>query len=376
MKIVTIQQSPDLGGAETFMLSLIKAFKENNNQVSLYTNKGKLFNFAQAQKIDVYQVPFVLDIIGNYKGLVKSILLLPFSFFYYVNLLNNLKNEKTDLILMSGFSEKMLITFVNLYFRIPVFWIEYSQLDQIFKRNFYFPRILYFLLFRFAKKIIVPTNFTKVKLSRSLPGSKNKFVVIPCGISIHKKSHEIPKSLSDKFIIGSVSRLTREKGQDILIKAFPDVLSKIPNAYLIIVGDGPDKKYFNDLVLENKIEKNVRIEGFVDDLSYYYSIFDVFVFPSVWDLEGFGLVIPEAMLYKKPVIASDLSHIGEIVEDGKEGLIFKKGNANDLSSSIITLALDFDRRKMMGNAGEKKVKSNYDIDKISKQYLKIFNEKN
>ena len=134
---------------------------------------------------------------------------------------------------------------------------------------------------------------------------------------------------SNNFIIGSVSRLAREKGQEYLINAMPYILKKVPSARLLIIGDGPDKIYFEKLITSLDLAKKVKITGFVKDLSKYYSMMDVFVFPTVWDLEGFGLVLTEAMSHKLPVIANNIGPLPANIQDGKNGILVDVKNKRD-----------------------------------------------
>lgn len=376
-KIAVIMQSPDLGGAETYMISLVKEFRKNNSEIVIATNSGKYLDEIKKNNFNFETVPYVLDIIGDWKGFLKSILIFIPAFLFYIKLLRRFKKNKIELILMSGFSEKMLVTFLSIFFRIPVFWIEYSVLDPVFKKNFYLPKFLYLVLNNFVKKIIVPTNATYEGIRKSLPIKKNKLSIISCGIEINEKKYKIPPEIKNKMIIGNVSRLTKEKGQDILIRAIPEVIKQIPNAIFMIVGDGPDRRYYEQLIKELGVFKNVRMPGFVVDVNYYYSLFDIFVFPTVWNLEGFGLVAVEAMSKKVPVIGSSNMPVPEIVIDNSNGIIVPKGDSNELAKAVIRLCLDEDLRKKLGLNGYRDVYEKYDIKIIAKKFMDLFeNESN
>lgn len=373
LSIAVIMQSPDIGGAETYLISLIKQFKKRGNSVLLATNKGKFYDLANSSHVKLRKLPFILDIMGNYRGLVKTIFLFPFTLFFYLKLLWELKNQKTDIVFLSGFTEKLLVTFLSVFFRIPVVWIEYGPLKSVFKRNFYIPKLIYIIVAPFSRKIIVPSENTLNSLKRDAFVRDSRLILIPCGVEIKEKSKKsIPKELQEKFIVGSVSRLTREKGQDYLIRAIPRVLEKIPNALFIIVGDGPDKDYYQNLVKELRVHNNVIMPGFVNNTEFYYRIFDVFVFPTVWDLEGFGLVIPEAMKYKIPVIGSNIGPVPEIIDEGINGIIVKQKNEEEIANAVVMLGLDENLRKRMGENGYKKMTAMYDIEKISSQIMKVF----
>lgn len=374
LRIAVIMQSPDMGGAEIYMLSLIREFELLGHLVILATNKGKFFDRAFSEKIKLRKLPMILDVMGNLRGLVKSVVFLPFALLFYLKLLSDFRKKKIDLILMSGFSEKLLVTFLSVFFRIPIVWIEYGRLETVFKRNFYIPKLLYVLLKTIPKKIIVPSLNTFNSLRTSAFVSEKKLKIIPCGVLKAKKRYEIPKELTDKFIVGSVSRLTREKGQEYLIKAIPHVLKKVKNSYFIFIGDGPDRKYFENLILRLGVETNVKVLGFVKDINYYYSLMDVFVFPTVWELEGFGLVTAEAMMNKIPVIGSDIGPVPEIIDNNKTGIIVNPSDEVSIANAILNLAQNEKLRIEMGQNGYEKAIAKYDIKKITQDFLNIFYE--
>ena len=114
IKIGIIQQSPDLGGAEFFMLALLTEFKNLDNEVILAANAGKYFNQAQKENIETQKLPGIMDVMGNTRGLVKTIVFLPFYLIFYLNLLWKWKKAKVDVILMSGFSEKIFVSFLSI----------------------------------------------------------------------------------------------------------------------------------------------------------------------------------------------------------------------------------------------------------------------
>lgn len=365
-KIGIIQQSPDMGGAESYMLSLIREFKKKDCEIYFASNKGKFYNYGKKISDKYSEIPFVLDVIGNYKGLIKSIVLTPFAIVFYIKLLFFYRKSGINIILMSGFSEKMLVTALSPLFGIPVAWIEYSRLRVVFERNFSIPRRLYLKFQNITQKIIVPTKYTKKGLVEE--GVKvEKIVVLPLGVNISYTVNN--KKGNSEFIIGNVSRLTREKGQQILINAMPEILKSIPKAKLLLIGHGPDKYYFKSLIRKLKLTKNVELKGYVKNLDELYKKMSVFVFPTIWNLEGFGLVTIEAMSKKIPVVASDSYPVKEVV--GKSGLLFKVGDSVDLAAKIIMLYKNNNLRKRIAEEGFKKTQEIYNIEKNAAKLLDI-----
>jgi glycosyltransferase involved in cell wall biosynthesis len=361
-------QTPDIGGAETYMHSLITQFVKKQHGVTLVTNLDRYIAMFDQKKISVEKMRYELDIIGDWKGFIKTLLVLPLAALFYIRLLRSFQRKKIDVILMSNFSEKLLVTFLTLFIRIPVVWIEYGPLESVLNKHLSIPKILYRFLNKVPKSVIVPTKNTKNHLLSHAKVSLSKFAVIPCGVDLPKKTSRDPllvKKLQRKFVIGNVSRMTRDKGQQVIIEAAPKILKHIPNAYFLLIGNGPDKKYFESLIKKAKLEDYFLLPGFVDDLNKYFSIMDIFVFPTVWELEGFGLVIPEAMIREIPVIGSDFGPVREIIDDNKTGLRFEAGNSQKLADAALRISEDNTLRKQIIEAAYQKAIKLYDIHKVS-----------
>lgn len=373
MNIAIIQQSPDIGGAETYMVSLVNEFVDRKNKVFIATNEGKYYNLVSSLPVTVIKLPFILDIMGNLRGFIKTCALTPFAIFFYLNLLRTFKRKKVDVILMSAFTEKLFVSFISKIVGIPVVWIEYGPLEPVFKRNFYIPKIVYRFAKGFPQKIIVPSENTKLSLIKDARVSLAKIEVIPCGVVIPKAGDlKKIKVYGNKFVIGNVSRLTREKGQDYLIRAMGRVSKENPNALLILIGDGPDRDYFQSLIKKLRLENNIKILGYIKDLESYYDSMDVFVFPSSWELEGFGLVVTEAMAHRLPVISVDSGPAPEIVKNKKTGLLVPPNNSAKLAEAVLFLQKNKEVAKEMGEAGYQKTIEKYDIGSISKKFLDVF----
>lgn len=374
-KIAIVMQSPDIGGAETYMLALIDNFLKQKTKIILVSNRGKFLNTASKFPIETIEVPYIMDIMGNLRGLIKTTLLLPFEFTFYVNLLSQFQKEKVDVILMSGFTEKLFVSIFAQFFKLPVVWIEYGRLETIFCRNFFIPKFVYSLCRNIPEIIIVPSKNTFESLRNEAKVSSEKLLLIPLGVSIGKKKKIVKEKLASQFknksIIGSVSRLTKEKGHEYLIRAMPHIIKKKSNTHLVIIGDGPDKKWYRRLVAELGISSFVTITGFIENLPDYYSIFDVFVFPTIWELEGFGLVTPEAMSYGIPVIASNIGPVPEIVDDKKTGILVQPKNEKAIADAVLDLLNSPKKRKKMGENAYQKARATYDITKNSSKMLEV-----
>jgi len=376
LNIGIIQQTPDLGGAESYMNSLVLKWLELGTTVYLATNLKRYADlYPKEVRIDLF--PYILDFNGDWKGLLKSFFFLPLSILYYIKLLFRYKRNKVDVLLASNFSDKLLVSFLSVFFRIPIVWIEYGRLHTVFKRNFYFPKVIYRLAKNIPKKVIVPSKNTLESLIIDARVSLSKLDLIPCGtaIPLHNKPNSILKrKLTGKYVIGNISRITREKGQDIIINAAPDILKVIPNAVFLLIGDGPGRSKSEQLIKEANLEDHFILPGFVEDVKDYYPLMDIFVFSTTWEMEGFGIVSVESMMYGVPVVASNIRPVSEIIDDYQTGLLFKPGNPQDLSKKVIELYENRNLRSKIIKLSREKAHKKYNIVSISQKIYEVLND--
>jgi glycosyltransferase involved in cell wall biosynthesis len=158
-----------------------------------------------------------------------------------------------------------------------------------------------------------------------------------------------------------VSRLVNRKGPHVLIRAFKKVLASVPDAELVIVGEGYLKPVLEMMTYDLGLSESVRFLGDVGSemLTQTYSSSDVFVLPSL-HAESFGMVLLEAMASEVPVIASRTGGVPEVVSDGKEGILVKPGDETELSEALMRLLTNENERSEMGRAGRKKALRDYD----------------
>lgn len=320
LNLLVVQQSPDWGGAEEWMSLLVeKCIQQYQVKISGITNLASLRKRWYKAGVKTRELPIVLDIIGNWKGLLKSIFYLPAAVIFYSKHILKAKRNGVNCVLMSGFSEKLLVTWIAYLCGLPVVWYEYGPLETVFKKNLYLPKILYRLTKHIPKRVLTISENTKNQLIPHARISSAKLKVIYPGVKSPKQTHFV-----DKPVIGSISRLTAEKGQRTLVQIWPEVLKHVPDAKLILAGDGPDRKYLQQLIDRLHLEDAVELMGFVDDTATFFSRIKVFVFAGTWELEGFGLVLAEAMSYRLPVIAYNkppmsevLAYAGELVSPAK-----------------------------------------------------------
>ena len=205
--------------------------------------------------------------------------------------------------------------------------------------------------------------------------TNSKIYMIPNGINLREiQNAEICNHIKVKHpSVLFIGRLERIKGVDILLRAISIIKKEMPEICGYIMGDGSLENELKELTKKLDMEENVNFLGFKSEkekYSYIKSV-DICIIPSRY--EPFGIVCLEAMACGKPVVASNVGGLPYVIEDGKSGLLFERGNAKDLANKIIFLLQNEDLRNKMGEAGQERAK-NFTWDKIAERTLKLYNE--
>lgn len=176
--------------------------------------------------------------------------------------------------------------------------------------------------------------------------NKEKMKIIYNGIDVRKYQQNVDRKKvlnelkipEDSFIVGMVGRLTKQKSPETFIKIAIELKDKINNAYFIWVGDGELRNETEELIKKSGIEDKIRITGWTNEVNKYISIFDVGVLTSKW--EGFGLALVEYMAASKPVIASNVGGIPDVITNGVNGILVDSGDFSEFCNAIINIKND------------------------------------
>ncbi len=190
-----------------------------------------------------------------------------------------------------------------------------------------------------------------------------KVHVIPCGVPVDESIPAPPGERSGappQFT--AVSRLLKIKGIDITIRAFAGVVAKIPEARLVIVGNGPDRQEFEALAAELGLSGSVRFTGWLseDGVRQQLRQSDVFVQHSLF-AEGWPVGVAEASAMRLPVVVTDFGGLAEQVVDGVTGLIVPAQDVGRMRDSMLRLARDPDLGRRMGTAGRERMARHFNV---------------
>ena len=188
--------------------------------------------------------------------------------------------------------------------------------------------------------------------------------------SAFRRRFAIPK---EHKIVLQVSWIIPEKGILDLLAAARLVTSRNPYVHFVVVGDGPFREEYTNKSIELGLRAHVTWTGLVEDpfTAGVYDAAEIVCQVSRWE-EVFGWVIAEAMAYRKPVIATRVGGIPELVMDEDSGFLIERGDVEKLAEKVLTLIADPARRQSMGIAGRKRVEANFDLQQNVAQLLEAY----
>jgi glycosyltransferase involved in cell wall biosynthesis len=221
---------------------------------------------------------------------------------------------------------------------------------------------------------ITLTRSDKEVMTDFLGIAGEKIEIIPNGIDPSLVSTTSTAPLGAQKLVGMVGRLTRQKGIEYLIRAMPTILSKHRNVRLLIAGRGEEESRLKTLVRQLRLEQRVKFLGYLDNPASMMRNLNVFVLPSVW--EGFPYVLLEAMVLKRPIVATDIFGVNEIIEQKVSGMLVRPRDPDSIAKAVIMLLSDNLMCRRMGEAAYRRVLDNFNlkgsIGKTMKLYRRLF----
>ena len=237
-----------------------------------------------------------------------------------------------------------------------------------------YPIVRHFLRFflRNADRTIANSSFTRDKI---VEVERRPVEVIPFGATLEERRAIEPKGPVKTILF--VGRLVERKGVAYLIRAMPRVLEKV-RAQLVIVGEGYRREALEQLIAEERLDEAVKLTGKVSDEAKrgWYETCDVFVLPSIvdskGDTEGLGMVLLEALGYRKPVVASRVGGIPDIVLDGEMGLLVPEKDPEALGEAIVSVLTDEHLAQRLGTRGHQYAKERFAWERIVNEIVGMY----
>lgn len=231
-----------------------------------------------------------------------------------------------------------------------------------------------------ADRVIAVSGSAAEFIGRFL--NDKRVTVIPNGVNVAKFAEpkevdveEINIATLEHPMLFAVGRLSFRKGFHLLIEAMPLVLGAHPDAVLYIAGKGGMMPYLNMLAEYLDIKSHVNLLGYVSDeaLPLLYGMSDVFVLPSLTS-ESFGITLIEAMSARKPIVASRIGGVPEIIQDNHNGLLFDPWHSKGLADRVNTLLDDEEYAGKLGKNAYRDALEKYDWSVVARRVEKVYEE--
>jgi phosphatidylinositol alpha-1,6-mannosyltransferase len=237
---------------------------------------------------------------------------------------------------------------------------------------------------RQARRIIANSQHTQQLLTVDWGVPPEKIVVMHPGVDTACFTPAPPSSAvrerlgwAGRRVVLTVGTLQKRKGQDMLIRALPEIRRQCPDVLYSIAGEGREREYLDRLVKEHHVGDIVQFRGVPkdDELIDCYQQCDLFALPNRqvgWDLEGFGIVFLEAQACRRPVIAGKSGGAPETLQPSVTGEVVECETPDNLARVVVALLNDPERRARMGTAGRRWVEERFSWDVLSRQAEELF----
>jgi glycosyltransferase involved in cell wall biosynthesis len=341
MKILILITKGEIGGAQVYVANLAEQLKINGHEITVGVGAGH--NDFLAKQCEKHGITLKI-----FKNLVRSFnvhksILFCSEFHRYLRI-----NDFDAVILNSSNTLPAALVAKRAHHKPKVIFVFHglSFLDpsckNILKRWLTLLPFKLFLPYVDEKVFVSKTNQSyaqKIKLVDKstviYPGVRKDFKSKDESVKFLSKN--LNANLNGKTIVGSIGRLAYPKNYEFLIGTFRALNKEKPNIIGIIIGDGPERKKYANLIKKNRLEKCFFLTGAIEDAGKYIKAFDVFVLPSIY--EGFSLTLLEALAAGVPVLASRVGGNPEAV-GYDEGQLFKVDDEKEFIEKLDRLLKD------------------------------------
>ncbi len=376
IKILHIITRLELGGPPILILDILKRLNEELFVSTIATGladspKRDMISFAKGIGLKVCVVPSLVRNICLHKDFISLI-----------RLLFLIKRERYDIIhchtSKGGFIGRLAARLAGAKV------IIYSPHGDIFEGYFSRPITRFFVLLEklaahYTDKIITLTKRGKKRFLEHGIGEEQQINHIYNGIDFKKFDITEDKSRGKRgelglckydFVCATVGRLVPVKGHTYLLKAIRRVVQVFPQAKFLFVGDGPLRQRLQHEIKLLALEGNVSLLGARSDIADILLCIDLFLLPSI--NEGFGIVLVEAMALGKPILATRVGGIPEIVVDGTTGILVPPKDSVAFAAAIIKLHKNPKLAYEMGQAGYRRARRIFDIESTVQKYEELY----
>lgn len=359
--VLHLCESSDTGGAESVLINLVENLDKNRyRSLVCLLSDGWLKHQLEKRKIETVVIPQPRS----------------FDVLWVFRVYRLLKDRDIHLMHSHEFATNVYASFLSRITGIPVVATAHGKNYYVEKWR---RRMAYRFVARRSAMVAVSYDLKRFLAQRvAIPASSIRVVHNGIDLSryaIYEGKHVVRTELgirADQHVIGTVGNLFAVKGQIYLLRACQEVARAFPSFVLLVAGEGEQLSILEKEASDLGIADNVKFMGFRDDIPSLLQAVDVFVLPSL--SEGLPLSILEALSLQKPVVATNVGGIPEIVEDGTTGYLVPPRNPEALAEKILLLLRHPEIAANVGQAGRKKVEKDFGLEKMVREYQSLYEE--
>lgn len=368
MRILEMVDKTFLGGGQIAVLSLAKNLDRGRFDVSVCTGKsGALVDEIKKNKMNYFPVTFRKAKAGKTIRAISSIL----------------RDQRIDILHTHGGVAGLFGRWAAHKCKTPVIVHTLHGIHYLHYRNPLL-KFLGILLERsfssFTDSLIFVSDGDRDKGQRYRLAPSEKMVVIKNGIDfsdyqkikVNNKVNRI-KELnleSSRSIVGTVARLHRQKGLIYLIKAAKKIVQIFPEVKILIIGEGPLREKLERRTNRLGLEKRVSFLGERKDIPELLSLLDVFILPSLW--EGLPFALIEAAALEKPVVATEVDGIREVIRDRDTGFLVPPKNPESLAQAVISMLQNRESASHIGKKLKKEICHQYTLSRMVEETQNLY----
>lgn len=361
---------PKVGGLENYAWNICKGLKNTYGWdiVAVASNHEENgYKEEVIEGIKIYRLPYWFKLSNT-----------PINFGWFIDIWKIIKKERPDVVNAHSPVPFIADVSANLSKRMNIPLVLTYHAGSMKKNNifdlvieFYENTFLNSIINNADKVICFHTDFIKKYLL-----NYSKLVKVAPGVDTDIFKYDKTKRPNSVIYVGKIDKTTSWKGLGILIKTLKEITEKNVRVRLNIIGEGNAVNMYKDMVNSYNLQYYVKFIGKLNSkkLALAMQNAKVLVLPSITDAESFGMVLIEAMACGTPVIGSNIGGIPQVIDNGKNGYLFKPGNTSDLANKIVKL-IDNDKLvSKFGLKGREKVEKYYTWDLAINRYFQIINE--
>jgi glycosyltransferase involved in cell wall biosynthesis len=361
VKILHIISSGGMYGAEAVILNMSRTLNEgpHSSILGVFSNSPnpnlELHHVAARAGIETHLIPCSGQIDRSAVTTIRQLTI----------------QTGPDIVHAHGFKADLYCYYALRHTRIPLISTCHTWYDNNPLVTFY--GVVDRRALRHFDAVVAVSDEVKQRLLKA-GVSPGKIHIIRNGIDLRPFDNIRPSLRDDtnpnQLIVGLVGRLSIEKGVDIFLRAAARVLTELPSAKFLIIGDGPDRDKLESLIDELDLRRSVSMLGRREDMPAVYASLHIMVSSS--RQEGLPMAILEGMASSRPLIATAVGEVPTVVLDNQNGILLPPEDPELLANAITTLLRNPAERQRLGNAARKRIEDEFSAARMTADYLRVY----